>query len=85
MARLSALLPGPVTVTLLPTFPVTRDLVTDVFDYRPARRWPLLACHCSYCAAWDAAHKRDDVATRGCVFTESVEHAAVIRVGLTIR
>ena len=39
MARLSALLPGPVTVTLLPTFSVIRDLVTDVsFDYRMAQR-----------------------------------------------
>jgi succinate dehydrogenase/fumarate reductase-like Fe-S protein len=38
MARLSALLPGPVEVTLLPTFPVIRDLVTDVFDYRTAQR-----------------------------------------------
>jgi succinate dehydrogenase / fumarate reductase iron-sulfur subunit len=38
MARLSALLPGPVTVTLIPTFPVIRDLVTDVFDYRTAQR-----------------------------------------------
>jgi succinate dehydrogenase/fumarate reductase-like Fe-S protein len=38
MARLSALLPGPVTVTLLPTFPVIRDQVTDVFDYRTAQR-----------------------------------------------
>jgi succinate dehydrogenase/fumarate reductase-like Fe-S protein len=39
MARPSALLPGPVTVTLLPTFPVTRDLVTEVsFDYRMAQR-----------------------------------------------
>ena len=41
MARLSALPVGPVTVTPLRTFPVIRDLVTDVsFNYRTAQRIP---------------------------------------------
>ena len=44
MTRLSALPPGPVTVTPLRTFPVIRDLVTDVsFNYRIAQRIPSFA------------------------------------------
>ena len=41
MARLSALPDGPITVTPLRTFPVIRDLVTDVsFNYEKARQVP---------------------------------------------
>ncbi len=39
MTRLSALPPGPVTITPLRTFPVIRDLVTDVsFNYEKAKQ-----------------------------------------------
>ena len=44
MTRLSALPDGPVTVTPLRTFPIIRDLVTDVsFNYAKARRIPSFA------------------------------------------
>ena len=43
MTRLSALPDGPVTVTPLRTFPIIRDLVTDVsFNYAKAQADPVL-------------------------------------------
>ncbi len=44
MTRLSALPPGPITITPLRAFPVIRDLVTDVsFNYQVAMRVPSFA------------------------------------------